>query len=208
LVNLLPDSARLNAERQLRGQTPVSFKVQRIEDATSEHINFDTYSVVITRLPPGVSPDQLFQKVRRDINEFLDNDVGAMVGYRRGDAQDWKSSASAPLGSILVWHISSMEQAGVVTSLSEPRRWIFTPVTIGRAFPGEHPVSGNREFGLRPGPGNGWTIYTRGVDRVLASLLPGEDIVFGGQDALWRSFQNGVASYVNAAGGRRESSLA
>jgi hypothetical protein len=211
LLNMLPDPTPLNAARQVRGQASISFKIQRVEDATGEHINFDTYSVEVIRLPTGVGADLLFQKVRRDLNDFMDSREVSVEPYRSGDGKDWKSSANAPLGSIMVWHVPPHhlfhEEMGVVTSLSEQRRWIFTTVTIGRALPGEHPVSGNREFGLRAGPGGGWTIYTRAADRVLASIFPGEDIVLAGGDRLWRSWQKAVAEYVNAAGGRPESSL-
>lgn len=208
LLNALPTAPAMNAARAARSRSAVTMTVQRIEDAKGPRVNFDLYAVDIRRMPtqgPNTGPD-LLAHIRGRLSDFFDPDVSTLRAHTPSDDEDWKKGGPAPLGSVMVFRIGFLgpihEQAAVVTSVSEARRWIFTPVTIGTSSPGEHPVSGNREFGFRPATGLQGQIYTRAADRALDDgLLPSEQRVFDGADALWRSFQARVATYVNQRGG-------
>ena len=93
------------------------------------------------------------------------------------------------------------EQGAVVTSASSPTMWVFSPVKIDLCCPGEHPVSGNREFGIRSVGGGKYEIYTRATDRPTDKLFPRESTVFKGADKLWQSWQARVVDYIKANGG-------
>ncbi len=74
-----------------------------------------------------------------------------------------------------------------------------------------HPVSGNREFGIYPDPNNpgSYTFYTMGVDRISDWVFAfgntlGNGIVFTGADQLWNSMQGNMINYINAHGGHAE----
>lgn len=204
LVKMLPDEAALNAARLARQRTALPFRVQKIDEATGKHVNLDRYEIRLS----GLSPDddvKLFEDVRRNLNDYFDHNAASLAGYAPDDEADWRSSRGAPLGSVLVFKIPLFwfihEEAGVVTSQSAENRWVFTPVTLRWACPGEHPVSGNREFAFTLNPDGTGSIFTRGADRVLASCIPGEDTVFKGADLLWRSWQDKVAAAIRQRGG-------
>ena len=206
LLNWLPDKSTLNAARQARGSEEVNFVVQKIEDAKSEKVNFDFYSIDIQTLPPGMTDKQLFAHIRKNLNDFLDHAHSTVAPYDDDDVTDWASTDTAPIGSLMQFDIPAFlgveEQAAVVTSKADGRSWVFTPVTVGLFAPGEHPVSGNREFALLAKDGLAARIYTRGADRAVDALIDApESMVYDGADNLWRSFQRKVAEYVVANGG-------
>lgn len=207
LLNLLPKKSTLSAAREARGTSEVDFEVQKIEDAKSEKINFDFYAIDIQTLPSGVSGAQLFQTVRKSLNDYFDQQYSEFKDYSSQDGKDWRAQAAAPLGAIMQFDIPVgplEEQAAVVVSKSTATSWVFTPVTIGLAAPGEHPVAGNREFALIGGDGLAARIYTRAADRALARGLTDadENTVYEGADKLWTSFQQKVVEYVNNQGGQ------
>jgi hypothetical protein len=70
---------------------------------------------------------------------------------------------------------------------------------------GDHPVSGNRDFGYIANSNGSYTFYTRGVDRLTswdgASFQDATGIPFKAADALWKSFQSGINNFVKNNGG-------
>jgi len=208
LLNMLPTAAAMNSARQARGRSPISLAVQKIEDAAAQATNFDRYPVKITKMPGGTlaSPAALLQHIRIDLNTFFDHSVSTIEAFTPADDADWKKPGSAPVGSVMLFRAylgPLQEQGAVVTSATGPLKWIFTPVKIGLAQPGEHPVAGNREFGIVAVGAGGFELYTRAADRALAGLIdPSEGIVYGGADKLWRSWQAKVAAFVNSEGGQ------
>ena len=84
-------------------------------------------------------------------------------------------------------------------------RWNFS--TIYEPVYGEHPVSGNRNFGFEKNMDGSYTFYTRGVDRLTdavgTSLQKFSDWTnglttspFSEADALWTSLQNKINKFV------------
>lgn len=210
LLNALPTAGAMNAARNRRGRSNVAMEVQKIESAAGHIVNFDTYAVDIKSLPNSGPSTQagLFNHIRVNLPEFLDPSVSTLGPFTAGansDATDWAAEGNAPLGSVMVFKIPvfgpAHEKGAVVTSISEERRWVFTPVKIGSMNPGEHPVCGNREFGIRSATGMLAQIYTRAADRPTDHLFPPESEVFKGADALWRSFQKRVVDFIVAHGG-------
>ncbi len=91
----------------------------------------------------------------------------------------------------------------VICSDYQSNYWRFATISAPKDW--IHPVSGTREFGFKPKKGGGAIFYTRGVDRITSSLA---NIVssfktdtFENPDNLWASFQDKIASFVNANGG-------
>lgn len=214
LINLRPDEAALKAARRARNRSDAGLKVQRIEHARGPNVNFDEYSVTITRLPTSgpKSIDQLIQYIRINLNDFLDDEFATFEGFKNEDSSDWRSQRNAPIGSVMLfsipfppkWYLGYLiqEKAAVVVSEASKHTWTFSPVTIGILAPGEHPVSGNREFGLRQEGGAHPQIYTRGVDRAIGGRLDlNQQAIFRGAGALWGSFQRNVKSFIEKNGG-------
>ena len=83
--------------------------------------------------------------------------------------------------------------------------WIFT--TIRGGVSGDHPVSGNRKFGLFKSSDNCWTFYTLGTDRLYPSAMGvgiqgdiAEAFGFPAADALWNCVIGNVGEYTEALG--------
>lgn len=121
--------------------------------------------------------------------------------YGIDDSTIWNSNS--PSGAIISIDIPGPDNATVITSFSSTDKWTFT--TINEPKYGEHPVSGNRDFGYNDNGDGSYTFYTRGVDRLtswdgeLLRLLG--NVPFNSADNLWISFQNKVSQFVNTHSG-------
>jgi hypothetical protein len=148
------------------------------------------------------------------LDNFFDPTRGSFgpLSQLPDDGKDWNADGPAPLGSLMLFKAPFLgtpihERMAVVTSVSSDTKWVFTPVTLGPFNPGEHPVAGNREFGIRTTFDGKLHIYAQGADRVY-KRLPGESVIVSenfildGGDALWRSWQAGVVQYIQLKGGK------
>jgi len=169
--------------------------VQRIADAIGA-LNLDRYEVRIASVPAGYTDVSLLEYVRTHLNDFLDTDNSEFIAYTSGD-DDVKWASASPVGTVFKIDIIGPDNAAVVASLIEDRRWRFT--TIHTPWSGDHPVCGHREFGVRSDADGAVVVYTRGADRATDGL--GESIAFFGADHLWKSFQRKLTDWVNANGG-------
>lgn len=226
LVRFRPDAKRLHAERAAGRLAPVDFQIQRIEAARGEHVNFDEFAVTITQLPtsgPRTAED-LTAYIRSHLDEFLDDAYARFDALEESDAVAWRDAGTT--GALLRFRIPALssrlgatayaaeEEAVVVASAIGSHSFTFSTVSIGPFAPGEHPVSGNRQFGVRGGNGEPLQVYTRGADRVIDgadspstlrranAAIASEATIFGGADALWQSFQRNVKHFVEARGGQ------
>lgn len=115
-----------------------------------------------------------------------------------------------PLGAIMRFDIPvslfgflpGSQDGSVVCSKSQPLQWIFS--TIKSHIDWNHPVSGNREFGISQNQDGTYTFYTRGVDRVAEPLdvlmgsLPLNQDAFEGADLLWTKFIQNLSNFINS----------
>lgn len=168
-------------------------RIQRFADAHGA-LNLDRYEVRISRLPSGATPETLLAEIRKNINRYVDTRNSEFIPYEAGDATLW--SSNSPLGAVLKIDILGPDNASVVCSLAEARRWRFT--TIHAPWSGDHPVSGHREFGIRP-DGDGFVFFTRAADRATDGIA--ETVVWAGANHLWQSLQRKVTDYINSHGG-------
>lgn len=136
----------------------------------------------------------------------FDDFTAGFTEYNEQEGIAWASNNY--LGALMRFDISVpgtyglMTQDGsVVYSDQDTRKWIFTTTTSPQDF--SHPVSGNREFGLKPNLLGGYIFYTRGVDRVaespdyyIGTYTPFQHPFDGGYD-LWESVMNNLVSFVN-----------
>lgn len=188
-------------------------RVQKINDAYSTVVNMDYFPVTVTELPvlngKKLSPEEFLQYIRKNINTLVNTDLSRFEPYNAYGVNDvnlWNSNN--PLGAIVGIDIGKyygMDNNGsVIVSRSGDKGWTFT--TIHEPMYGDHPVSGNRDFGFTKNSDGSHTFYTRGVDRLtdwsgeFAQKAMG--IPFDKADNLWRSFQVGIVSYVRQNGGK------
>ena len=197
--------------------SPAKWEIEDLHEARGGRVNMDYYPINVEFNPSsGMTPEAFFERMRRNLNDYLDHDVSEFrfYGFQSLPGEPYAGSAEERsrwvsgqvVGTVGVFDINTginIDDAAVVASEYIPgRRWRFmtleTPGTFG------HPVSGVREFGITSNGDGSYTVYTRGVDRVTGWL----DVVFGfkpgdenrafvGGDALWRSWQARVAAEVS-----------
>jgi hypothetical protein len=177
-----------------------------IEKAKGSKVNLDYYSVKIEQLPAHngkqMSPEELFDHIRRNLNDFIDNDVAEFLPYSENDNTKWQSQN--PLDGVMTFHIGgeslnpliNIDDASVICSSYVSNTWIFS--TIQNPKDAQHPVSGNRQFGLKNTNGE-YVFFTRGADRLTGATddLIGDPTAFSEADKLWKSLQLKIITFVN-----------
>ena len=181
-------------------------RVQDINNAYSSIVNMDYFSVKVNTLPKvnGVqlTADQLMHYIRVNIDSFINTDKANFTPYKYGNTDDealWNSSS--PTGAMLSIAIPG-DYGSVITSFSTNNKWTFT--TVHDHLNGNHPVSGNRDFGYVTNTDGTYTFYTKGVDRLttwytdLAQKQPIEMLKpLYNADLLWQSFQTGIFNFLD-----------
>jgi hypothetical protein len=193
--------------------------LQSIQNASGEIVNLDYFPVKITTLPNNPLTGQRFTApaflnyIRTHMNDFVDTSItgfspSMITGFN--ETQIWNSSN--PLGGVIHLNIALPGGDGsVICSLYNPNNWIFSTIELpynpfSQQYDGQHPVSGNREFGFIQNADASYTFYTRGVDRITDALeaLVAENLVnepFKNPDALWNSFKAGIYNFTQANSG-------
>lgn len=187
------------------------------------NINVDYYAVRIAgdKLPfkplDATNPDgersttarftaaELLEYVRTHINYFALPNGTEFRPYsaRYGDGDDaavW--SSTNPDGSVISIRLAAIEDGSVWTSdyayqpNQDEAHWIFS--TVFTIKDGDHPVSGNRQFGIKR-DGSDIIFYIQGADRTTTRRhnLAAETVVFPGADALWKSLDDEIVKFVN-----------
>lgn len=190
------------------------FKVQTISNAYGGVVNCDYFQVHIDVLPSGYTAETLLELFRKQTNSFIDPAIGnSFSPYTDGsftDAARYYSPFEESVGALV--HLDLLNDGSVVESnyyrTNSPFKCRFTYSTISSPLDYNHPVSGNREFGIFANPsGNGYTFYTMGVDRttdffITAGNWISFDAGFAAADALWKSVQSKMENFVNTNGGQ------
>lgn len=103
-----------------------------------------------------------------------------------------------PFGSV----VESGYYRGTINNVEKDR---FTFTTITSPLDNNHPVSGNREFGIFGNAATGYTFYTMGVDRTSDLTFSAGNWLLHGfdkADALWSNVQKNMAAYITKLGGQ------
>jgi hypothetical protein len=201
------------ADAVVKGLAARKLQVQPLDDAVGD-LNMDLYQVRISKLPivnrAQLTPEALLDYVRSNFNDFVDTKIASFAPFENPDKTSWAAPKPGDrLGSVIL--ITMTDTGAVVCSGATSDKWVFTTVRMP-PWPtshGVHPVSGHREFAIRPLPGDAWALGTRGADRTtgfpegMVEGFPGSG-PFARADALWRSFQARVVDFVRSHQGEAE----
>lgn len=218
----------LNRIQDIRNSYPSifntdNFKIQSINEATGPVVNLDYFPVHITELPYNsnhvrMTADEFLEYFRNNINFFISLGGGNVVfsPYIQSPFSDhtkWLTPYEGCVGSIV--HISiptsvpgvSDDGTVVVSGYSRNQSTnshSFRVTTMESPLDGEHPVAGNRVFGIMPDVNNGgYCFYIMGVDRTFGSFVSFMNntfnSAFAGADQLWTGVQSGVISHLNSS---------
>jgi len=162
-----------------------NFYIQSLEDAYGGIVNCDFFPVRITQMPAGYTPESLLEYFRTRINSFIDPNLGMSFGpywdFGIGtglfiDTAKYFAPYEASVGSL--WHLVLGWQPGLDGSVIESgytrynssgyQSNYFTVSTMETPLDFEHPVAGNRRFGIYSDPDHPgeFVFYTMGVDRI------------------------------------------
>lgn len=205
LICFQPPAAVLDALR------PRDMSWQRLDLALGRLINLDNYQVRIQRMPVinGVRLDArgLVREYRRGLTGknplLVDGKAATFEPYESADGPRWLSDN--PVGAV-VYITIPWDDGAVVVSRADELSWTFSTVRTDRS--GGHPISGNRQFGVRRS-GDEHVLYARGADRpsgLHTSTLSGT--TFAGGERLWLSLQQRVAAWINSHDGQATVGLA
>jgi len=190
------------------------WRVQDLNEAKGKVVNMDYYSVTINQLPGGETAPQLLEYMRKNINTFIDQTKANFKPFNNSEYLTWNSNnylggiIHIDMGNNNTWAgglhpIDQPDDGSVICTKAQSDHWIFTTITA--PGDGEHPVSGNRQFGFIQNRNGSYTFYTRGVDRATGYiddfLQENWDVIFSKADELWSSLQQGIVNYVNSNGG-------
>ena len=186
------------------------FSVQTLQNASGGTVNCDYFSVHISSLPPGVTPDSLVEYFRKNMNVFTSPNA-LFSPYTDGsfsDSAKFYSPYEQSVGALI--HIQMPDNGTVIESnyyrsfTSDPQKYRFVVSTMTSPLDNNHPVSGNREFGIFGNASTGYTFYTMAVDRTsdwIFTLINQIGVVFRGADSLWILMQKNMTNYINSHSG-------
>ncbi|GAL85782.1 Rhs family-like protein [Sporocytophaga myxococcoides] len=206
LIPLKPSNAVVDAA----AERVTGLMLQPIEEAYGNQLNLDYYSVSITKLPTGTSPEQLYEYIRQNFAQFKTGSGTNFTAYDSDEGAKWKSKDA--IGSVMTFEIPlfgdggpftpNLDELSVIATDVKPNYWVFSPVFTLQDL--GHPVCGNRQFGLIPNQNQGYTFFTRGADRPWGGpdALLDNALVFPGAERLWPQVMANVVKYVNDNGGQ------
>lgn len=193
------------------------FYIQSLESASGTIVNCDYYPIRIQQLPPGWSPENLVEYFRRFTDQFITSGNGtSFAPYNHNGIDDYMlfhSGFESSLGALVSIDLNWIEKGSVILSEyyrtgpnpstgTEKSRFKYT--TMATPFDWNHPVAGNREFGIFKDPNNPneYCFYTMGVDRAsgpVYSLF--ENRILNGGHAVWSDIRNNMIEFINSNGG-------
>ncbi len=174
-------------------------------------LSLDFYGVRVEKLPDGyATPDELLSFIRTHFNDFIDTDNSNFIPTD----PSWSNPNVSPVGIVLridffKFYVINPDSGAIVVGQSDSKGWtistIYDPnITPIYDFDSDlhHPLGGVRKWAFFDNLDGSYTFYTKGADRPWLEIdYDFEGVIFGGADNLWRSYQDKIATMVNAQGG-------
>ncbi|MGF7079277.1 hypothetical protein [Mucilaginibacter sp. UYCu711] len=185
------------------------FVLQNLDNAFGTVVNSDFFPIQITSMPTGMNMATLTEYFRQNINNFTSGKAtfSPYVGFGVNETQLFNQYGAGSLGAVV--HIDMADDGTVIESDYQSNNYgtYFKFSTMTSPFDFNHPVSGNREFGIYPDSNNPgtYTFYTMGVDRTsdwMFAFANNFNAVFNGADQLWTAMQTNMINYINTHGGQ------
>ncbi|MBS1495975.1 MAG: hypothetical protein JSU03_11010 [Bacteroidetes bacterium] len=213
---------RLDSIRQEQGGWIVdNFNIQSLEEAYGSVVNCDYFPLQITQFPINYltgqhyTPSEFLEYFRLNIDDFIKDPVTVHFSCNFSPSFDdcikWNQPYANALGSLNSIYIPGNSGDVILSDYQinnnagiEQDKFKFS--TLETPFDFEHPVAGNREFGIfntQANP-NQYTFYTMGVDRVWDWGAALENLFFNGfkhADELWYNIQSNMKKFINDNGG-------
>ena len=188
-----------------------SFGIQNLSNASGSVVNSDFFPVKISSLPTGATMASLTEYFRIHMTDFTSGKAtfSPYVDSYLNDTQKFNQTGANSVGALV--HIRMFNDGTIVESgyQSGVNGTSYKYTTMSSPLDYNHPVSGNREFGVYADPNSPgtYTFYTMGVDRIsdwqfaFGNWLAG-NVAFNDADQLWSAMQSNMINYINNNGGQ------
>ncbi len=197
-----------------------NYNIQSLEEAYGPIVNCDFFPIKITQFPINtftgnrMTPQEFLEYFRININQFITNPQTANFSCNFSssfnDCQHWNLASENALGGLCNIYIPGNSGSVVLSDYShfysgyESHKFKFS--TMENPFSNEHPVAGNREFGVYNSFSNPneYTFYTMGVDRTWDWYTAVGNAAIGGfdiADQLWFNIQSNLTNFILTNGG-------
>lgn len=213
---------------------PDHYYQQTLNNAEGGIVNCDYFPIKLTSIPQGYTPESLLEHFRKNINDFISDhtkntfepyyfDCAPMGNYCVDDREWYNRSKENAVGSLVHIKIRSnlapddYPLDGTVMlsnyTVKEPptysgyfNQFMFT--TIYSLMDKDHPVAGNRAFGVfsNPNTAGEYVFYMSGVDRAWTKMdnvinMAMNNISFTESDKLWENVQQNFIAWINTLPG-------
>jgi hypothetical protein len=217
---------RIDSLRGVFPNYPVdNYYLQSLQEAYGAVVNCDFFPVRIQQLPIGHTPASLLEYFRVHINDFISSSLGINFSpYEMSDPSiplfwtdpRFNSIDTSSTGALVHIEIPGNDGSVVLSGYNHSflssgyQSHSFTVTTMQTPLDNEHPVAGNRRWGVYNDPYGGFTFYTMAVDRIwdwwtqagsdAIGALTGND-GFDRADELWTDVQQNMINFINTNGG-------
>lgn len=158
----------LSSLKPKKALNSVITSIQRIDTDGVGDVNLDFYAVTIDA--NGQTPERLLKELRENIQSAVYAGTTYTVGpFDEDSKRKWDSTN--PLGAVMVFTLAGFpvvpfERGAVVVSCTDAKSFVFSTVSIaGATNPEDHPVAGNRGFGVQKNADGSLMIYVKAADR-------------------------------------------
>ncbi len=190
---------RLYAQAYLRDPAVVaavaaSGGTLQTHDGGRSFLVYDEYSMLIERMPPGVTPEAFLIEFGTHLNRTVNDG-----GFSTVNVFKRRNNGPLKVGEIVDINMFGPDNGTVILSKLESNYFIYT-VLENDTYGGEHPEYGSREFGFERQHDGTIKIYTRAVSSpadILADKI-GKHFQEGG----WTFMIRGMARTITRRGGR------
>ncbi|PNG25196.1 hypothetical protein CR492_14555 [Methylocella silvestris] len=152
---------------------------------------FDEYTITVTQMPAGLTPESLLQQLGSTTNATVDGYGPAGAMFDRVTRFVRRQKGPLKLGELIDIEIPGDPGTVQLVEL-QPDHFVLQTVTSPEM--GTHPVSGARQFGFRR-VGSNVLFYTKGAERPYNENLRGPGML--AQDNAWRSFMSAIGEMIN-----------
>jgi Domain of unknown function (DUF4157) len=169
-------------------------KTMSINDASTD-VTYDEYSMIMDRMPPGLTPEQFVTEMSQDLNGVV-NDwaFDAVNRFNRISHRE----RPPQVGDIYDIDIVGPFNGSVQLVERTPSSFIFQTVVLDSArF--KHPEYGSRQFGFELTDGGKVKFYTRAASHTVIAAV---DLVGEIPQSIgWRNLIMGMAKNLESRGG-------
>jgi Papain-like cysteine protease AvrRpt2 len=168
-------------------------KFQSIDSGVGDYL-YDEYSIIITKMPSGLTPEDYLKEMANDLNKAINNPAFDNINVFK---RITNTGSQPKLGDIYEIDIRGPDNGSVMLVEKTSSYFIFQ--TIETTTTGSHPEYGSREFGYQSYQNGTVIFYTRGASRPGAWIIG----VMGKnpQRVGWTSMMEGIGKELARRGG-------